>query len=324
MIYYDNKHNEFYFPFNRNGSTLIFDISNTVNYLKEKELPEALALIERDKNIPIYVPFRDPIVRFKSGLSVNFLRECEEESGNKNITSVPPKDKYKIVLNTLKNLYLNHISHHLLSKFIMPFHLNDVHLDHCLWRPLILLANGYNVKLIPMNKLSDHLHSRFPTTLNLIKERERKNSFNVVRRDTEGLWDIYKEIFIDIPMYKDKFNMQNINWYLWMRDEQTIFDQFCLYQDSPNLNFVSGKMILTLLQGKAYFSDTNSVMLPSLMFMLEEIKKHRELCPEIQSFHATYAEYIRSGTLIQRGDFLEKRRKRKLPTSKRAYKIDII
>lgn len=324
MIYYNTKSQEFYFPFNRNGSTLIYDISHNVNYLHEKNLDEALAILEENKNLPIYIPYRDPIVRFKSGLSVNFLRECGDETPDFTDVTKSAYHKYKIVLMTLRNYFQEHMSHHLLGKFILPFHLADVHIDHCLWRPLTLLVHGYNVKLIPMNELSSHLHKKFPTQINLIKSRERKNSFNTVRKDTDELWDIYKEVFIDIPKYRDKFGMQFVDWHIWMRDEQYIFEQFQLYRDSPNLNYAAQKIVTNLIEKKAYFSDTNSSMLPQLMFMLDEIRKHRDLFPELELFYNSYSQYIRGGTIIQRGDFINKRNKKKLLTTKRKYKIDII
>lgn len=328
-IYFDIKNQAFYFPYNRSGSSLLYDISKVVNYLIPYDDKETFKILQEKAGTgyEIYVPYRDPVVRFKSGLYINFFRTMPEATkdlmtiGFNRIVQGSYGRRYSEFLESFRDLYLNHMPFHLTCNFKIPYHLLDVHTDHSLWRPLVLLNHNYNVKPIPMNGLSIWLETMFPEAKKQIKKRERPDSFNKSKLEADLLWDIYKKVMVDIPDTQDK-QKRKMNWAKWMAPEIEIFNNFNQYIDTANMHYMANKLTQKFFEDKLYFSDTNSVMLPNLMYILSEIKKYRPLTYPFNEYHAVYSEYLKNNMRIQRQDFLKSVRVKKLPTANRKYKTD--
>lgn len=288
-MYFDPKEKSLYFPSNRNGSTLIDKICHSYNLLQELSLYDALALANEDPNIKIYIPFRDPIVRFKSGLTVNFYRMASES-----ILKDRSPIRHLLYTTSYGKQYISHITYlrDLYSKLIepvydpyfqiCPYHLYDVHLDHSLYRPLILLLHDYNVQLIPMNKLSEHLAARFIEATPIIGAN-RANTFDTNNEDSELLWKMYKEIFVDtieIPQ-----NQKQITWKLWMDQEVHIFKTFCTYIDTPNMTYCANKLLKNIYKNGFYFADRNSMVYKGTSFLLSGIQQHKKLHPWLVNYY---------------------------------------
>ncbi len=281
-MYFDPKEKSLYFPSNRNGSSLIDNICHSYNLLQELSTYDALALANDDPNIKIYIPFRDPIVRFKSGLNVNFFRMAPKNilKSRASVREWLPTSygrQYASHITYLRDLYSKLIEpvYDPYSE-ICPYHLYDVHLDHSLYRPLILLLHDYNVQLIPMNKLSEHLAARFIEATPIIGAN-RANTFSANNEVSELLWKMYKEIFVDtieIPQ-----NQKQITWKLWMDQEVHIFKSFCTYMDTPNMTYCANKLLKNIYKNGFYFSDRNSMVYKGTSFLLNEIQQHKRLHP---------------------------------------------
>ena len=287
-MYFDPKEKSLYFPSNRNGSSLIDEICHSYNLLQELSLYDALALANDDPNIKIYIPFRDPIVRFKSGLTVNFFRMAPEnilQSGSSVREWFPTSygKQYISHITYLRDLYSKSIGPVYDPYFeICPYHLYDVHLDHSLYRPLILLLHDYNVQLIPMNKLSEHLAERFVEATPIIGAN-RANTFSANNEDSELLWKMYKEIFVDtieIPQ-----NQKQITWKFWMDQEVHIFKTFCTYMNTPNITYCANKLLKNIYKKGFYFSDRNSMVYKGTSLLLSDIQQHKKLHPWLVNFY---------------------------------------
>lgn len=281
-MYFDSKEKALYFPSNRNGSSLIDKICHSYNLLQELSLYDALALVNEDPNIKIYIPFRDPIVRFKSGLTVNFYRMAsesilEDRTPIQNLLYTSYGEQYASHITYLRDLYSKEIEPVYEPYFaICPYHLYDVHLDHSLYSPLILLLHDYNVQLIPMNKLSEHLAARFIEATSIL-DVERANTFSANNQISKSLWEIYKKIFVDtIEIPQDQ---KQITWKLWMDQEVHIFKTLCTYIDTPNMTYCANKLLKNIYKKGFYFSDRNSMVYKGTSFLLNEIQLHKKLHP---------------------------------------------
>jgi hypothetical protein len=287
-MYFDPKEKSLYFPSNRNGSSLIDNICHSYNLLQELSLYDALAIANEDPNIKIYIPFRDPIVRFKSGLTVNFFRMAPEnilESGSSIRELLPTSysSQYASHITYLRDLYSKNIEPVYDPYFeICPYHLYDVHLDHSLYRPLILLLHDYNVQLVPMNKLSEHLAERFVEATPILGVN-RANTFSANNEISKLLWEIYKEIFVDTIEILQ--NQKQITWKLWMDQEVHIFKTFCTYIDTPNMTYCANKLLKNIYKNGFYFSDRNSMVYKGTSSLLNEIQQHKKLHPWLVNYY---------------------------------------
>ena len=288
-IYFDPKEKSLYFPSNRNGSSLIDNICHSYNLLQELSTYDALALANEDPNIKIYIPFRDPIVRFKSGLTVNFYRMAsdsilKDRTPIRHLLTTSYGKQYISHITYLRDLYSKLIEPVYYPYFgICPYHLYDVHLDHSLYRPLILLLHDYNVQLIPMNKLSEHLAARFIEATPIIGAK-RANTFSANNEISELLWKMYKEIFVDTTIEIPQ-NQKQITWKLWMDQEVHIFKSFCTYMNTPNMTYCANKLLKNIYKNEFYFADRNSMVYKGTSFLLSDIQQHKKLHPWLVNFY---------------------------------------
>lgn len=273
----DRKNKAVYMTGLRNGSTLMEEIKDQVGpdrLFRHQYHEDLIRLISEDRSYKIYMPFRDPMVRFKSALTVNMYNRC-------GLDSINYPDYYKFYKGMLK--YLDHSvgnDHNIFNlSYHRPYHLFDTHTDHILYKPLIYLAYGFDVHMIPFNKFSEHLLERFPEAEAVIKKRGRTNSFDTSMPEHERVWEIYKEVFLDNEpiFYKDKVpDATTFTFDLWMKPELEIFE--LLIENYQNVNIIKTKcrgLIKHFVKTNQYFTDPYS---PKLM----EIG---ELVPMIESIN---------------------------------------
>lgn len=245
-FYIDIKQNIAWLTAFRNGST-------TLRVLSEKFYKDLIPYEIGDRNfftylndhpgMPIFIVFRDPEVRFRSGLVVNSPNGYYTTQLNYKKWIVSQKE----VLNNL-NLYQQGKSYHLF----------DPHLDHILWAPALLSSYGYNVKLIPMNHYTDLLLDKYSTIYldckqycktNKISESD-PSSFNESRLESSILWSIYKEIMINDDL---SYTFDD-----WMSLEKKIFDIYNNISIRENFNNFSKDIMSELLSDSHYFKDIQS------------------------------------------------------------------
>lgn len=291
----DKKHKAVYMTGLRNGSTLMEEIKDLVgpDRLFRHQYPEDLIrMLTEDRSYKIYMPFRDPMVRFKSALTVNMHNRCGFDTDD---TSYKVQDitfvMYKKMLMYLDSSIGN--DHNIFNiEYKRPYHLFDIHTDHLLFKPLIYLAYGYDVHMIPFNKFSEHLYQRFPEATDIIKRRGRLDSFNTSMHSHELVWNTYKEVFIDNEpdFYKDKApEAKELTFDLWMKPELEIFEMFI--ENYQNVNMLKTKcrgLIKRFIETKQYFNDPYSprfMELGTLLPIIETFNKpNRDLHNYIQNF----------------------------------------
>jgi hypothetical protein len=292
----DKKNKAVYMTGLRNGSTLMDEIKEIVgpNRLFRHEFPEDLIkLISNDRSYKIYMPFRNPMIRFKSGLTVNMYNRCGFDTSiiEANVEYPEYYILYKGMLRYLDNSYANdHNIFHL--NYYRPYHLFDTHIDHLLYKPLIYLAYGFDVHMIPLNKFSDHLYKYFPEAISKIYERGRPDSFDKSSPLHEKVWDVYKEIFVDNDpeFYKYKYpEDRTLTFNLWMKPELEIFNLFL--ENYTNVNLLKTKsraLINHFIKTKQYFKDPYSpktMEIGTTVPMLEVYNKpNKDLHDYVQSY----------------------------------------
>jgi len=291
----DRKRKSVYMTGLRNGSTLMEEIKDLVGpdrLYRHQYHEDLVRLISEDRAYKIYMPFRDPMIRFKSGLTVNMYNRCgfDTEDG-----SFKAQDStyaiYKQLLTYLDNTAGNDHAIFDLTR-CRPYHLYDTHTDHLLYQPLIYLAYGFDVQLIPFNNFSEHLLQQFPEAKDIIVKRGRPNSFNTSLKEHELAWNIYKEIFIDNEpdFYKsnDQVKFQTFN--LWMKPEIEIFNLFMEnYQQINMLKTRCRGLIIDFTKNTQYFNDPYSPKFMRLGSLLPMIERFNKLNPQLQNFSQNYS-----------------------------------
>jgi len=288
----DKKNKAVYMTGLRNGSTLMDEIKDIAgpDRMFIHQYPEDLIkLITDDRSYKIYMPFRHPMVRFKSALTVNMHNRCGFD-----ISYIENPEHYGIYKGMLK--YLDNSvgnDHNIFNlAYHRPYHLYDTHTDHLLYKPLIYLAYGFDVHLIPFNEFSDHLYKNFPEASEVIKKRGRKDSFDKSIPAHERAWDVYKEVFIDgkPDFFKDKLpGADSFTFDSWMKPELEIFNLFV--ENYKKLNQLKTKcrgLIKHFVETKQYFNDPYSprtMEMGSLIPIIETFNKpNRDLHNYVQSY----------------------------------------
>lgn len=268
MYYYKPDDNSCYFTTNKNGSTVLAEIAEKSGQLKNLNLESCIDIISKD-NSTIRIPFRDPFPRFVSGLSVN-LHNCTEGEFGVDLGG----NTANFTLSVHYNNFLRYFYHSVFGPStvferdtFIGYHLFDKHLDHWLYVPLILLYYGYNVELIPMYELSDHLMVNFIDCNQVIKDRERKNSFNEIHKELIPFWQAYKHRMIDHANF-------SCSWDHWMDPEIKIFEELNRQYKSP-ADIDAGRLVDYTFDNKFYFGDFYSPKIFDLMELLKSIHKHK-------------------------------------------------
>lgn len=274
-FFIDTCDQNLYITTKRNGSTLLSEISSVSSRLRSVDLQEAIGLL--NKNTKIYAPIRDPITRFKSGLSVNLYNRTSNQF---NIIDDTAVNLYKQMLIYFDNSIVE--TGKLISIYpSRPYHLYDPHCDHWLGTLLLFSGLGFNLEPVPMNKLSEHLLQRFPEGSDYIKKRERTDSFNKTKPDYEKLYETYKEIFID------KTLSDTMTFDQWMHVELEIFDLLMSYTDKE-LNEQSFLLLNSILDRKVYYNDLYSPNTHTMFIILQELSQKNLTTEKLDNFLAHY------------------------------------
>lgn len=285
FTYFNTKEPSIYWPYNRVGCTLIQNIHEDCDYLERISQNRCFELLKDNPDLPIYFPYRNPEVRFRSGLAVNFYRNLDPAGQKMPIFEAvfKYKEKYETELESMKTFMQWIPLHH--DCLLRPYHLFDIHLDHYLWQALIMLSYGYNFKLVPLNEWSVHLINKFPKHLELIKRTERTGSFDKMRKDVLPIWEIYKKVFVDIPDIKCCRGERTINFKNWMAPEMELFRTFDKYRNLPNLQFHAYKALRKIGEKGTYFSDPHSMTLTLSTTLLKFVHEQKQ---EIHYFNRLY------------------------------------
>lgn len=275
MDFFIDKHEPaLYVTTKRNGSTLLSEISTVSDNLQRVETPEFVNTITRDRKIPIYAPIRHPMIRFKSGLSVNLYNRSDF--------------KFNVVDENSLNLFRQMLiyfddcmgeSGKLITIHpVRPFHLYDSHCDHWLGRLMIFSSLGFNLRPIKMNEFSEHLESRFSQGIEFVKKRERSSSFDTSSPHHELLWEVYKEVFIERIPDHIQVMIDNNQTYMtfdqWMKPEIEIFEMFLTYAGS-DLHSASHKRLNDYIDRKIYYNDLYSPNAQATFSILENLEKYK-------------------------------------------------
>lgn len=307
MIFHDLKDEKIYYTTNRLGSSLLLDISERDNkfvLINPSDLPKIVA--KNNRKTEIIFPFREPIARFKSGLSVNLYNRTDftkkildYESALNNSLIL---DQYRYMLMILDNTAADN-SHFLAANYKRPYHLYDMHTDHWLYMPMLFMVYNYNVKLLPLYELSKHLAARFPNCIDLIQKRERKNSFNETDPLYENIWKIYKEVFIDrIPINYENVTREDNRgktWQEWMDPEIEIFNTFVKYLNTPNLTYAAHKLANKFLDKLIYFDDPFSTISWNIHNTIRDIQRYNPINPRFNYYFKNFQNMMSGAYNIQ-------------------------
>lgn len=293
---YNHNLKFFYFTSPRNGSSVVKDIATRYPEIKDVGTAKAFSILDAEPYTPIYIPFRDPEVRFKSGLAVNLYRDLHKyqdlmEKGPGKLITEGYGAVYKHKLEYIDNIasnnmpYISGASRGFLRR---PFHLFDDHVDHSLRIPFTLILYGYNVKLVYLEDWSSHLKTLYPNAIDLITSRERIKSSTTNNPDVYPLWSIYKSIFVDqktVPRppelkIEESYSLKTLTWDRWMAPEKKIYKILRQYKDSDNLKEICFRIFKEIINDKVYFTDSFSPSFNKLFTLINFIHNSKESIPE--------------------------------------------
>lgn len=251
-FYLDNNHKNIWVTSPRNGSTLTRAIA-AHNNLEKLNYRQLFIYLKNNPDIPINIVFRDPNVRFRSGLFINMYSLNPSIEVNKDSIN-----NYKEYLYSYAK-----ISYKLNNQY-PSYHICDFHLDHMLWIPAFFSLYGYNVKLIPISNFTDVLISNFPESKNIIlgNNSEFKNrgaeSFNCTTSLYDDLWKIYddslnKFIFENIKNYKIFYTFND-----WTKLETELFKLYEENYSKENIDSILKNAMNLIIHDPYYLMDIYS------------------------------------------------------------------
>lgn len=318
QFYFNSVEKNFYITSNRNGSTLLKEISEQYDNLQEYSYAQVFSLLSDDPSIPLYVPFREPMVRFKSGLSVNLYNTVNYKLDH-NTDEV--LKNYSQFLKYFRARYTDTGSH-LSATPNEKYHLYDGHLDHWLWSSMILGAYGYNIKLVPMYNFSGLLLQQFPKALKIINFRDRNNSFDQSTPLYEKIWESYKKGMVDdadINTYWPKQYLKSpeilYSFDNWMGFEKKLFTYYKdnYMQDDNKKLFL--RLSLWAFEDPFYFTDAHSPRIQTICrFLLPVIHQYKSPVlryGDLQNTFRNYESYFnrfryKKYDLAERATFIKK------------------
>jgi hypothetical protein len=315
MIFHNTKFNFFYYLSYRVGSTLLKQISEVHDEIKFLDGPIGLKLINENLDRPIYIVYREPETRFKSGLQIVCGRDFKDDDPfltvdkNRLLTS-ESKDlflKKLVALDNVFNINIPFVSGYSRGRKKRCFHLCDTHTDHVLWKALILAAYEYNVRLIPLNEYTKHLKLFYPKAIDILSETAattRRSSFNTNNAISVELWEIYKKVFIENQFCKSDFDFKkHVTFNEWMDQEKFVFRAIEKYKESSDVSLLHN-VITKLFEDRIYFSDIyspNSNQIHGLLNNIHEMKKPIKL---FDLYVKKYLEVQRVGASFNLGEYL--------------------
>lgn len=241
----DKEQNIAWLSSHRNGSNTLQRVAEDVPNLIAVEMNEFFRFVDTDTTIPIFVIFRDPEVRFKSGLPF----AMSNRTGVLPESDYPTYYRFRTMLSSFNSLSDTHLK--AMFPSLQIYHLFDSHTDHTLWAPALLACFGYNVRLIPMYDYTKILIDKYPQTIksqyHYSRHLSRPDSFDKTLNKHDILWDIYKEVII-----KDN------TFYDWMKLEKEIFQIYKNTHEQKDIKEISNNVIQLILEDPFYLTDIHS------------------------------------------------------------------
>ncbi len=271
MIYYNTQHSCIYMMSPRTGSSLMYDISLKDYHLRSIRLETAFQILQGLPDTEVIFVYRDPAVRFKSGLGV-----VAQGPDATNINATPIENAYHLTtrLRSLKNFYAQGLGKsHFYMLFPVPYHLMDAHLAHILWKPLLMGAHGYNVTMLNIDNLSEHLRKKHAGCESEITRWHRPNSGTCASSDSELLWQAYSDVFLSNNHFPS-FGSEPQTWTQWMIPEESIYMFFKTHGSPDNLQQSCEDHLRTLLENTEYFNDLMSPVFLEAHVMTNLIERY--------------------------------------------------
>lgn len=315
MIYHNTKENTFYYPIYRCGSSVLHEISERCDHLHAYQDDDGLKIIDLNRECPIYIIYRNPETRFKSGLQITIKRFLSKDQKllSKRIHELLDEGHDKLFehsigfLDNVVSSDIPFVSGHWNGSIIRPYHLYDSHLDHMLWRPLILKAYGYNVVMIPINEYDGHLAPLYPLAYQeIMNSHDRPETFKTNNSNANRLWEIYKKVFVDDMYFDNKTSRSVITFKTWIDEEFKIFHMIEKFRSAPNFKFACEQMIKKLFDGKIYFTDLYSPSVIRVNMLLNILHRHKDPIDAFKSY-SKVNEHISNETFeFMSGEYVKK------------------
>lgn len=283
-ILLDIKDNSLYATVNRNGSTLLSEISERNRTCKIIQIETMIQHLEVRPETPIYCPFRNPLVRFKSGLAVNLHNRTMFKDNNPTDEALEKSYRHFETIVNYFDITFGTMENVIGSSYHRPYHLFDQHIDHWLSLPLTMCVYGYNVQPIKMNEFSEHLKTKFDNVNDLIEKRQRPDSYDKSTPQQERLFSIYKSVFVDKkPEFENRISLNLRKTFdQWMAPELEIFNFFHNNYKTANINHVAHNIVKKFFDQKIYFNDPYSVNHSSVIRLTKLIHKYRNTNPRFK------------------------------------------
>lgn len=317
MIFHNTKFNFFYFLSYRVGSTLLKKIAEVHDEIKFLTFEDGIKKINENLERPIYVVYREPLTRFKSGLEIVFRRDFIQgdqyhDQGVDNLLNSGYDEIFLQKLISYDNLFslnIPFVSGYSRGRTKRCFHLYDNHTDHNLWKALILIAYEYNVRLIPLNEYTKHLtyfYPRFSLHDEEISKNMRKSSFDSNKELSLKLWNIYKKVFVDNLFCKPDVKLKKlITFDEWMSEEKMIFNALEKYTIHSDVNIMH-HVIKNLFENRIYFSDIHGPSSIEIASLLHHIHTIKNPIKPFNMYVQKFSEYQYHGANFNLGTYLPK------------------
>jgi hypothetical protein len=293
-FYFDRSQNIAFLTSRCNGSTVLENLSLSDDRLKPTWGEDMFRILDADPSIPVYCAFRNPLVRFASGLTSNLTNTViRTYASDIKWTQIgvtqgkrPDPSQMKVFFQKFEEnlVFLSTLSQHSNEGMPgFPYHLFDAHCDHSLWAPLILLATNYNIVLTPLSDYSNLLESYYPQTYKksiVGNHRIRPDSFDKTNQWSKTYVDVYEKV-----VKSEEFNV-------WMAPEKLIFDTF--YQNSLVLIDDIRDLIKHLLFKTDYFNEVAAPRSKMLCELTAYINSSMLFVPELKQKIDCYREFAKS------------------------------
>ena len=245
LVAYNKKDKKAYIIKNRCGSTLLANIIESNNYpkLQLSSLPDILDLCKNDDEVEIIITIREPKTTYLSGASVAFFLALDQP------------DKSRTALITRNSLFLRPILKNWETQ-LPSYDLNDQHCTHGLWLATTLLCGGYNVKLITMDKWTDHALTYYPKNKTGILARHSDCTLYGRSEDVAEIAEIVSTTFNNMVIVPQQNSNSMYTWEKWLEPEVALFDTLMLYKNDPQKKYLN-YALTKLASSEVYWDNTN-------------------------------------------------------------------
>lgn len=190
--------------------------------------------ISSDKNVTIYVTYREPLGRFKSGLKM--VQHFYKKDTTRSLS------EFEIGCRTLFNVF-KYTSFFDKSN-LQPYHLFDSHTMHWMMLIPILYVLDANVKPINIKNISAEIKKHYDNVDDLIDKWQEG------LKDSDTLFTIFQEVL------KETTKKEYITFDEWMAPEIEIFN----YLNDNKLNKLSAiKLINNIYSNHRHYFQTSNL-----------------------------------------------------------------